>query len=128
MNKKLTFADWLIEEIQSRDWSRSDLAKKANVSPTAISDVINEKRSPGPDLCTAISKAFNYPPETVFRRAGLLPPQDNQDETTQQALHLFNQLSPHYQDIALDLLRSLSKQQTNNEENPGEVSPATHKA
>jgi transcriptional regulator with XRE-family HTH domain len=122
------FAEWLMQRLDEKGWSQSDLARRANIARGTISNILNGTRAVGPDTCLSIAKALNYPPEVVFRKAGILPPQDNQDETTQQAVHIFTQLSPHYQDIALDLLRSLSKQQTNNEENPGEVSPATHKA
>ncbi len=78
MNNSSIFADFLIQEIEIRGWNRANLARAAKVSPTAISDVLNGHRDAGPDLCTAIADALGYPPDYVFRKAGLLP--DIEDE------------------------------------------------
>lgn len=67
------FASWLEEQIQEQGWTRSDLAQQAGVSSAAISDVMNLNRNAGTDLCRGIARAFNLPPELVFRKAGLLP-------------------------------------------------------
>lgn len=68
------FESWLISEMKARYMTQSDLAKKAGVSPTAISNVLSQQRSAGTELCQAIARALGYPPEYVFRQAGLLPP------------------------------------------------------
>jgi transcriptional regulator with XRE-family HTH domain len=68
------FSKWLSEELKRQNMNQADLAKRANVSRAAISNLIKEKRFPGADLLMAIAKAFKLPPEQVFRRAGLFPP------------------------------------------------------
>lgn len=66
------FVEFLLRELQVRDWTQADLARKAGLSRMAVSAVIAGKRDPGPDLCNAIAGALELPPETVFREAGLL--------------------------------------------------------
>ena len=73
------FSAWLNEELNARGWNQSDLARAAGLGRGTISNVLNNTRQPGPDICTAIADAFNLPPEFVFRRAGLLPPKKDED-------------------------------------------------
>ncbi len=69
-----TFAQWLQGEMVAREWSQAELARRANITKGAISHVLNETRRPGEALCKAIAQALEYPPEVIFRAAGLLPP------------------------------------------------------
>lgn len=68
-----TFIDWLNSELDQRGWSRAVLAKKSGVSQSTLSLIYSEQRDPGTETCRAIAGAFNYPPDFVFRKAGLLP-------------------------------------------------------
>src|SRR4030042_5134136 len=68
------FAEWLQEELTKRRMSKRDLAIKAGLDPGIITRVINMQRMPGAGSLNAIAKALDYPPEFVFRQAGLLPP------------------------------------------------------
>lgn len=70
---KLDFSDWLSQEMANRGWSQSDLAAVADVNRASISHIIKRSRLPGPDLLVKIAKALKYPPEDIFRIAGLLP-------------------------------------------------------
>jgi DNA-binding XRE family transcriptional regulator len=69
----MTFVTWLETELNKRNWKRSDLARATGLSDTAITLVINGKRNPGTEMCLATAKAFQLPPESVYRHAGLLP-------------------------------------------------------
>ena len=103
---KAKFAEWLNAELDNRDWSQSDLARAAGLGRGTISNVLNNVRQPGTEICTGIAAAFNLPPEFVFRKAGLLPPKkdedpgfeewkillDNLDETDRQELLEFARL------------------------------------
>ncbi len=42
--------------------------------------VISGHANPGPDFCLGVARAFNQPPEKVFRAAGLLPPLPGPEE------------------------------------------------
>jgi len=72
------FINWLIDELKQRDWSQADLARAAGVSRGSIGNIIRGERQPGPDLLNSIASAFGLPPEFVFRKAGVLP--ENQQE------------------------------------------------
>jgi len=71
MNTK--FSEWLFNELRKRDMSQADLARASGITRGGVSNLLNQVRRPDPGTCTAIAKAFNLPPETVFRAAGLLP-------------------------------------------------------
>lgn len=68
------FSEWLRKQLKDKRWRQADLARAANLDPAVISNLVNEIRGPGEDTCTAIARALDLPPETVFRAAGLLPP------------------------------------------------------
>ncbi len=99
------FSEWLLNQLNSRGWTQAELARRAGVSRTAISDVISDKHSAGFELCLAISRALNLPPETVFRAAGLLPPVDEDTQYQEEFFHLLSQLSPQERQEILELLR-----------------------
>jgi len=74
------FIKWLIDEMEKRGWSNSDLSRRAEVVPSNISLVINGHQKPGHEFCIKIARAFGYPPERVLREAGLLPPAPSEDD------------------------------------------------
>ena len=77
------FDRWLTYEMSSRELSQSDLARKAGISQTSISNVLSQKREPGPEFCIAIAKVFGISPESAFRKAGLLPPETSLKEPSE---------------------------------------------
>ena len=68
-----TFGDWLLRSLENRGWSASELARRANLGPATVSRIISGTRQAGPDVALAIARALGESPETVMRRAGLLP-------------------------------------------------------
>lgn len=64
---------WLTEELENRGWSIRELARRASTSHTTISQVLSLQREPTWEFCAQIAGALEIPPETVFRKAGLLP-------------------------------------------------------
>ena len=110
-----TFSVWVCAEIDKRGWKASDLARAANVSKGTISDILNERRRPGLDVCVAIAKALKYPPEDVLRIAGLLPPdRDLGDLSIRQLVEVARELTEEERaellEIALLKLRRREKQ------------------
>ena len=108
----MDFAAWLEEELKSRDWSQSELARRGHIRPNTVSRVLNRERAPGPEFCKAVARALGYPPEVVFRKAGILPPKPPQDEETEIALHLLKQLPPEKRQAALQFLKFLAQQES----------------
>jgi len=97
--------EWLRERLKERKWKQADLARASGIDTAVISNLINGKRGPGEDTCTAIAHALDLPPETVYRAAGLLPPVTPTMEDTEEALHLFAQLSPEERQEMIDFMR-----------------------
>jgi transcriptional regulator with XRE-family HTH domain len=114
MNK--AFVTWLIDEMEKRDWSNSTLARNAGLVPSAVSQVVSGDRSPGYKFCIKIAKPLELPPETVLRKADLLPrlpsPREVSDSTIQDMVDIIRNLPEDSQrdllEIALALLRRQS--------------------
>lgn len=87
-------ADFIKAEIERKGWSQARLAKAAKLDSAVISNILNEKRGMGWESARAIADALNIPAETMFRKAGLLPPVPAKTEQTDRLLYLFNQLDP----------------------------------
>lgn len=68
-----SFVTWLVEQIDSRGWTNSELARRANLVPSTVSMVVSHQKRPGLEFCVGIAQAFGVPPEDVLRLAGLLP-------------------------------------------------------
>src|SRR5438477_2660380 len=69
---KNTLSTFLNEELNKRGWSQRELARRADLSPTSISEVIAGKRGPGKRFCQAVAKALQVPPERIFQAAGII--------------------------------------------------------
>lgn len=81
------FVDWLLGEIAERKISHRELARRAGISHTAISNVLSGYRDPTWDFCAAIAKPLDKQPIEVFRIVGLLPPSAGRvDELSQDEL------------------------------------------
>jgi len=94
-----------------RGWNNSELARRAGIGPSGISMIINEQRAPGVDFCRAVARALGLPPETVFRQAGLLPPDPNSEiPARRELLHLFEQLPEADRSMAVSLVRAMVRE------------------
>jgi transcriptional regulator with XRE-family HTH domain len=103
----MTFAEWLLNEMQRRDLSQSELARRAGLAQATISYVLSGERNPGPEFCLGIAKAMNIPPEVVFQEAGIFPPSSAETKNRKEADHLFSQLSDRQQNDVLTMMRAL---------------------
>ena len=111
MNKRKEFSEWLTLQIQERDWSFREFARRADTTIGTVSRVINLHQDPTDDFCRGIARALNLPEETVFRRAGLLPPEPDNDADAKEALHLFRQMTPTQRQIMLTQMRALVRRE-----------------
>jgi len=111
----MDFSEWLENEIKKRGWTQSQLAQRGRIKPNTVSRVLSRERNPGPEFCRAIARAFGYPQEYVFRKAGLInDPQPSSylsqisehpiDATTDQILQIVLKLTPDERAELLDLL------------------------
>jgi len=67
------FVNYLKSEIEKRNLTVTDLAKKTGLTRAAIYNVFNGDKKPGVKFCLRVSRAFEVAPEEVLREAGLLP-------------------------------------------------------
>jgi transcriptional regulator with XRE-family HTH domain len=87
------FADWLLKQMMEKGWSQSELARMSGLTRSTISYYLSPKsKSPDETALRKISKALKLPPETVFRAAGLLPPQSPETELINRIVHLTSEL------------------------------------
>jgi transcriptional regulator with XRE-family HTH domain len=99
---ELSFGSWLQSEMNKKHLSQADVARLTGMTTGGVSFLINETRKPSPDTLNAIAHAFKYPPEFVFRIAGLLPKETPTDEELE---FLFSQLQPDEQDEIKEIVR-----------------------
>ncbi len=76
-----TFPMWLQQEMDIRGWSQADLSRKAGITTSTVSNLLNEMRKPGDEICRALSRALGIPQVEVFVQAGLItePPRAQED-------------------------------------------------
>jgi transcriptional regulator with XRE-family HTH domain len=86
----IEFASWLQQEMNNRGWNNSELARRAGVTRGSIGNILRGDRNIGNELCLAISKALNLPPETILRAAGLLPPERTPEEKYEELLSILD--------------------------------------
>lgn len=86
-------ADFIKAEIERKGWSQARLAKAAKLDSAVISNILNEKRGMGWESARAIADALNIPAETMFRKAGLLPPVPAKTEQSEWLLYAFERLT-----------------------------------
>jgi transcriptional regulator with XRE-family HTH domain len=67
------FSLWLGKELDQRGWSRSEAARRGEISPSSLDKVMGGFGNPGVRFCRGIARAFQMSPEEVYRLAGLLP-------------------------------------------------------
>ena len=106
----IDFSDHLLNILNLLNLSQVELAKKARLDKSIISRLINRERKPTPETLISISKAINYPPEEVFRWAGLLPPEKEKDHLTEEAEFLLSQLTEPQRKQAVKFIRFLAEE------------------
>jgi len=107
-------------ELDKRGWSQSDCARSASLNRAVINKLLNGKSRPQPSTLVAIARAFKIPIETVYRAAGLLPPNTDHDDSTQELMHIFKSIqSPQRKATAVILLKALVAEEENERRNDG---------
>ena len=89
----MEFTEYVQSEMKKRGWSQADLSRQTGMTTGGVSMLLNQTRKPSPETLLTLSKAFQIPPESIFRAAGLLPPEPQLTEGTKMILYLFQQLS-----------------------------------
>ena len=106
-------SEWLIEQLNIRDWSKAELARKSGLDPSTISNIINGKRGVSEESLNAIARAFHLPPGEVFQQANFLPQVSENDRAREELRYLYDQLSPHDKEEALEWMRFKAERSKN---------------
>ena len=108
-NWKYMFNEWLLNNLKELDWSQADLARASGLTTAAISKYM-AGRIPDDAALRKIAKAFKFPPEIVFRAAGILPP-TMEDPWAERMNHKIGQLNGSRREMAERLLDTLLEEQ-----------------
>lgn len=104
------FPEWLQSELDNREWTQADLARKAELSRTVISRVMNGERLPGIDFCKGVARALGLRDIDVMRRAGLADPEPVTDAPSlRELITRFATLSDEDQESVLKMVRALDE-------------------
>jgi transcriptional regulator with XRE-family HTH domain len=99
--------EWLGQQLQERGWSSSELARRAGISQSSVSNVLTGKQVPGLEFCKGAAQALGMRTEELLSLAGHLPPLPAPVVEEREALRLLRGLSGPMRDVALSLLRAL---------------------
>jgi len=100
------FFTWLDAYMKDLELTDNKLAKRARLSPSVISKARSGYQGIGWEASAAIARTLNLPPEIVFRKAGLLPPQDDERSLdVEELLILFSGLDMDDKEELLQLAR-----------------------
>jgi len=102
----MDFNDWLEKELDSRGWSRAELARRSNLNPSTLSMIRSHKRGAGVETCRAIAKGLRLPETDVLRAAGLMAPDRSVDPVVSELLVLAGKLPADDQQDLIDLARA----------------------
>jgi len=85
------FTDWLEQQIKIRNLNTSAAARQVNLTPAALSRILNGTRKPGLDACIGIAQGFDIPITEIIRhvRPGSFPPISEEQEETEKLLRYF---------------------------------------
>ena len=102
---KIRFAEWLAQQMAERDMSQAELSRKSKVSDGQLSRLLRAERGVGEESVSGIARALGIPPETVFREAGLLPPESKPNKIIKAIEYLANRLPVEEQAEILEYTR-----------------------
>jgi len=106
------FRDWLLNQLNARNWSQAELARASNLTTAAISKYISG-RVPDKNALKKIARGLDLPVSIVLEAAGILPPESPAAELIQQITHLVKDLPEEEQINILEyakLRRTLAEQ------------------
>ena len=107
------FKEWLMKEMDKREWSQADLARYADLNRAVINKLLNgHSATPRPATLEAIARAFKVPVEKVYRVAGLLPEVPENEGVIEEALHHLSQIQdPKRKSAVISVIKALAEEE-----------------
>lgn len=69
-----SFSEWLENELQIRNITPAELARKSGLSQSVVSRVINNERKPSPETLQKFARGLRISVQEIYNAAGMLPP------------------------------------------------------
>lgn len=110
----MKFSDWLLHEINKRDWSQSDLARQSGLTRQAVSHLISGRsKTPDNETIEKLARAFDVTIEAVMRHAQILPSIAEPDAKKQELEYLLSRVSDSVLDDVLEFTRFITRRKQN---------------
>ncbi len=83
------------EEMKQKNLRKVDVARKAKVSRTTVTNLLAERFEPSPELLQKLSDGLGIPLDDLYRDVGYLPDSKERQQSAQEQrlLDLYDQLS-----------------------------------
>jgi transcriptional regulator with XRE-family HTH domain len=104
------FGDWLLNKLDEKGMTQSELARRSRLSEGTISNIISSSRGTGLDSIEAIAYALRIPPEEVFL-AAIGKPLKPDEEWVRETAHKIASLPPNLRSIADDLIDAMLRRE-----------------
>lgn len=105
----MTFRNWLESELSRRGWTAAELAKRADLSASTLSRILDDDKNDYPvtsEAARRIAIGLSEPLEKVFTMAGLLIESPGEgDPIVHEITHLVKQLPDNERKAVLDFTR-----------------------
>lgn len=98
------FGSWLLNLLQEKNISQSELARRAHISKGTVSNLINGTSGIGEDSLISIAEALNLPPELLFEKAGKFRTKSELSSIKRKLLHVAQDMPDSDVEIAITLL------------------------
>lgn len=98
---------WLLEHLERKGWTQSELARQAKVNQVTISNIINGNRGLGMDVALKIADALSIPRIEILEQMGVLrPPPPTDTPSIREMNEAFAYLTAEEQRVWLRMLEN----------------------
>lgn len=89
--------DWLLVELNKRNWSQNELGRRAKISSATVSNLITGAKKPEQETLKSVAEALRVPVAEVLQKAGILPKRSGTSENAERLLYYFDQMDEDQQ-------------------------------
>lgn len=89
--------EWLLAELNKRNWSQNELGRRAKLSSGTVSNLITGAKKPEQETLRAIAGALRVPFAEVLQKSGILPKRSGTSERMERLLYYFDQMTEDQQ-------------------------------
>jgi len=104
------FGEWLEGELKRRGMTQSELARRAGLSHSTITNIIANRRGVSSETIISIAKALEITPEDLLRDTGVLPEsrEARRNARIERILTHAEKLDPESQELLEEFAKMLS--------------------